>query len=234
MTENDEIKRLQLATRLHGATMPVIQMLMTTDGAPTLGELHVICGIAERVERTGHINGVAGPLFTQLLATLMQTTAEVRAYLDRQMQGVIAERAARADPAAVLKALDDIADQPAEPGDDMPDDIAAAIEREVVPPLQHVDLLRDFLGLVGADAALMKSKWQLMRITALAIDEHGIAIDEIAAEIGETPGVLQRWLDYVVRDVSFDRLAAVYHAVAEKAELWPLEWLIGGKPGGDA
>ena len=57
-------------------------------------------------------------------------------------------------------------------------------------------------------------------------------IDEIAAEIGETPGVLQRWLDYVVRDVNFDRLSAVYHAVAEKAELWPLEWLIGGKPGG--
>jgi hypothetical protein len=132
----------------------------------------------------------------------------------------------------VLKALDDIADQPPEPGDEMPDDIAAAIERDVVPPLQHVDLLRDFLGLVGADAALMKSKWQLMRITALAIEEHGIAIDEIAAEIGETPQVLQRWLDYVVRDVSLDRLAAVYHTVAEKAELWPLEWLIGGKPGG--
>lgn len=102
-----------------------------------------------------------------------------------------------------------------------------------IPPLQRVDLLRNFLGLVGPDAALMKAKWSLMRITALAMEERGIAIDEIAAEVGETPAVLQRWLDYVVRDVSLDRLAAVYHAVAERAGLWPLEWLIGGKPGGD-
>jgi hypothetical protein len=100
-----------------------------------------------------------------------------------------------------------------------------------IPPRQHVNLLAD-LGLVGADAALIKAKWQLMRITAIAIEEHGIAIDDVAAEIGELPEVLQRWLDYVVRDVSLDRLAAVYHAVAERAELWPLEWLIGGKSGG--
>jgi len=128
---DDEIKRLQLATRLHGATMPVIEMMMTTDGAPTLGELHVICGIAERIERTGHINGVAGPLFTQLLATLMQTTAGARAYLDRQMQGVIAERAARADPAAVLKALGAFGTEPPQPGDEMPPDVADAVEQRV-------------------------------------------------------------------------------------------------------
>ncbi len=100
-----------------------------------------------------------------------------------------------------------------------------------ISPLQHVDLLRDFLGLVGADAALMTAKWALMRITELAIEDHGIAIDDIAAEIGETPEQLQRWLDYMIRDVSLDRLAAVYHAIAERAELYPLEWLIGGKPG---
>lgn len=111
------------------------------------------------------------------------------------------------------------------------DKILAFKRSEPVPPRREVDLLRDILGLEGADAALLKAKWELMRIVALAIDEHGIAIDEIAADIGETPETLQRWLDYVVRDVPFERLAAVHHAVAERAELWPLEWLIGGKPG---
>jgi hypothetical protein len=100
-----------------------------------------------------------------------------------------------------------------------------------IPPRVHVDLLAD-LGLFGSDAALMKAKWALMRITALAIEDHGVAVADVATEVGETPEQLQRWLDYMIRDVSLDRLAAVYHAVAERAELWPLEWLIGGKPGG--
>lgn len=134
MSDGQEIKRLQLATRLHGATMPVIEMMMTTDGAPTLGELHVICNIAERIERAGAIYGTSDPLFTRLLVTLMTTTEDVRSYVDERMRDVIAERAARADPEAVLKALDEIADQPPEPGDEMPDDIAAAVEREVTLP----------------------------------------------------------------------------------------------------
>jgi len=128
---DDEIKRLQLATRLHGATMPVIEMLMTTDGAPTLGELHVVCGIAERVERAGDVYGTTDELFTRLLFTLVRTTEEVRAYVDERMRDVIAERAARADPEAVLKALEAFGTEPPQSGDEMPPDVADAVEQRL-------------------------------------------------------------------------------------------------------
>lgn len=78
-------QRLHLATRLHGAAMPVIETMLTPrDGAVSIRDLHYMCGVAERVERAAD-NGPDDELFLDLLSVLMQRTAEVREYVDDRL-----------------------------------------------------------------------------------------------------------------------------------------------------
>lgn len=78
---------------------------------------------------------------------------------------------------------------------------------------------------------LNRAKWELVRIAALALEDAGLSAIDVAGDVGEAKETLQRWLDGVVHDVSLDRLAHLYAIVAERTGKWPLEWLIGGKPG---
>lgn len=79
--------------------------------------------------------------------------------------------------------------------------------------------------------ALLRAKWELMRVTALALEDAGLTVADVAGDVGEAAQVLQRWLDGIVHDVTLDRLAGLYAVAAERTNDWPLAWLIGGKPG---
>lgn len=78
----EELRRLHLATRLHGAAMPVIEMLLTPDGAVSIRDLHIICSVAERIERAGDRFGPEAGLFIDLLSALMKQTEIIRTYVD--------------------------------------------------------------------------------------------------------------------------------------------------------
>lgn len=233
---DDEIKRLQLATRLHGATMPVIEMLMTTDGAPTLGELHVICNIAERVERAGDVYGTSDVLFTKLLLTLMQTTEDVRAYVDERMRDVIAERAARADPEAVLKALDEIADQPPEPGDEMPDGVAERLQQLADAPGSRIvldvgDLTEEELEMIADSEIPPELRWnsteELHRNQVWSDDEYDarrqlhdnggrMSVDVASLPIEDVRRLnAMREIDDLLRRMPLDRLERARDAVRD-------------------
>lgn len=177
-------QRLHLATRLHGATMPLIELMLTPrDGAVSIRDLHYMCGVAERVERAAD-NGPDDELFLDLLSVLMQRTSDVRTYVDERL----------------LDGRYKVSD---------------------------LVVLRD----IKKPDALLKAKWELARVTALALDDAGLTAADVAGDVGEPTPKIQRWLDGIVHDVSLDRLAGLYAVVAERTDKWPLSWLIGGKPG---
>lgn len=79
--------------------------------------------------------------------------------------------------------------------------------------------------------AILRAKWELARITTLALEDAGMTATDVASDVGEPVDTLQRWLDGILHDVSLDRLARLYSIVAERTDRWPLAWLISGKPG---
>jgi uncharacterized protein (DUF433 family) len=79
--------------------------------------------------------------------------------------------------------------------------------------------------------AVLRAKWELARVTALALEDAGLSVADVAGDVGETAETLERWLDGILHDVSLDRLAQIYAVVAARTGKWPLDWLIGGKPG---
>lgn len=43
--------------------------------------------------------------------------------------------------------------------------------------------------------AILRAKWELARITTLALEDAGMTATDVAGEVGEAAQVLQNWID---------------------------------------
>lgn len=110
----------------------------------------------------------------------------------------------------------------------LPDDIAAAIEREVVPPLVvHPEGLPDSVAarlqeIADRHPELPRDpdrRLEVLRLIVFALEAGGITGHEqpdFAAEHGEPPDFFPRHRASRCRDVSLDRLAALYDVAAQR------------------
>lgn len=146
MTDDPEaIERLRLSRELHKTALAVLHWLLTPKGDhPSLLELHRMCSIAEKIERS--VTDDDQPAL-DLNAILMQTTEDIRSHVDARIDQLMRERAARADPDEVQRVLDRIQDVPPAPGDEMPEDPAEQARqlfddavREIAPHFKDVEL----------------------------------------------------------------------------------------------